>query len=238
MTSLGADRYFHIVVLTGAGVSVASGLRTYRGAGGLWTEHPEAERMAQIETFVEDPLEGWRFFAPLRAMAWRAEPNPAHRALATLGARGGVTVITQNVDGLHLRAGSPAVVEYHGSILRTRCANPACSSKPFEDRDGHTEELPHCGRCGEFLRPDVVLFGEAIPADADMAARRALRECDLFLAVGTSGAVYPAAGFVRAARHAGARTVLVNLEPLEEPDDSFQEEYLGRAEEILPVLLS
>ena len=241
-TPLGVDGYRRIVVLTGAGISVASGLRTYRGAGGVWTTDPKAEAKAHVEFFRADPLEGWRFFSPMRERARAAEPNAAHLALAALEQRtaragGSLTLVTQNVDGLHRRAGTKELVEYHGSILRTRCSNRACDFPPFEDTADRTGALAPCPRCGSWLRPDITLFGEDIDVSADHRVRRALRDCDLFLAVGTSGMVWPAAGFASAAAYAGARTVLVNLEGLEEEDESFREEYLGRAEEILPDLL-
>jgi NAD-dependent deacetylase len=228
--------YKNLVVLTGAGVSAASGLRTYRGSGGLWEEH-DSSNLATAGAFERDPLAVWQLFGPLRAAAKAAEPNAAHRALAALEARsaGSFTLITQNVDGLHQRAGNVNVIELHGSIHRTRCTNSACTSKPFEDSANPTE-LPKCTVCGSVLRPDVVLFDEALPGGDEHRAKKSLRDCDLFVAVGTSGTVSPASNFVRGAEYAGARTILVNLEPMNPPNPAFQEQLIGPAEQILPPL--
>jgi NAD-dependent deacetylase len=240
MNPLGVDAYRNIVVLTGAGVSVASGLRPYRGPGGLWEEAGVAD-LATPEALAARPGDVWRLFGSLRALARAARPNAAHEALAAverrLGEGASFTLVTQNVDGLHQRAGSRNVIELHGSAFRTRCGSDTCELRPFEDEDPHEGSTPKCPLCGGILRPDVVLFDEAIPGGAEWHAKRALRDCDLFLAVGTSGTVSPASGFVRAAEFARARTVLVNLEPMKPRHPSYDEEYLGRAEELLPVLL-
>ncbi|MBN2193987.1 MAG: NAD-dependent deacylase [Polyangiaceae bacterium] len=229
-----------IVVLTGAGISVASGLRPYRGPGGLWEEHPELADIATGEAAKTDPMAPWRAFGAVRAAVLAAEPNPAHLALANLEARlkgtATVTVITQNVDGLHQRAGSQDVVEFHGALRRTRCSNPDCTSQPFDD-DSLPIDLPLCGTCGQALRPDIVLFDEPIPVDAEWAAKKALRDCKLFLAVGTSGTVSPASNLVRSAEYEGARTVYVNLTPMVPDNPAFQLRFIGKAEEILPRLL-
>jgi NAD-dependent deacetylase len=237
--ALGADRYRNIVILTGAGVSVASGLRPYRGPGGIWEEAGVVE-LATPRALADRPDEVWRLFGPLRAQARAAQPNAGHRAIADLERRlgpGVVTVITQNVDGLHQRAGSTNVLELHGTIFRSRCSSSACDLAPFDDQDPHDGPAPRCPRCGAVLRPDAVLFDEAIPGGVEWHAKRALRDCDFFLAAGTSGTVAPASNFVRAAEYAGARTVLANLEPMTPRHPAYGEEYLGRAEEILPVLL-
>lgn len=234
---LDLTRYRQIVFLTGAGISAASGLRTYRGTDGLWKEE-DADARATAEGFARDPLGAWRLFGPLRKAARDALPNPAHVALAELEQRlegASVTIITQNVDGLHQRAGSRGVIELHGSVHRTRCSDPACALAPFDDHDV-PDAVPPCPRCGAALRPDVVFFGEAIPAEAEWHAKRSLRDCDLFVAIGTSGTVSPAASFVRSAEYAGAHTVLVNLEPMQPRHPAFQREILGRAEEIVPSL--
>jgi NAD-dependent deacetylase len=234
---LDPTRYRQIVFLTGAGISAASGLRTYRGTDGLWNDKDAAAR-ATAEGFARDPLGAWHLFGPLRRVARDALPNPAHVALAELEQRldgASITIITQNVDGLHQRAGSHGVIELHGSVHRTRCSNPACALAPFDDNDV-PDAVPLCPNCGAALRPDVVLFGEPIPGAAEWHAKRSLRDCDLFVAIGTSGTVSPAANFVRSAEYAGAHTVLVNLEPMEPRHPAFQREILGRAEEIVPRL--
>jgi NAD-dependent deacetylase len=146
-------------------------------------------------------------------------------------------LITQNIDGLHQKAGSQNVVELHGTVRRTRCTNDSCISEPFTDNDPHDKQLPRCSTCQSPLRPDIVLFNEEIPPDASWQSKRALRDCDLFIAVGTSGTVSPASNFVRSADYAGARTILVNLEPMNPKNPYFKEEYLGKAEEVLPTLI-
>lgn len=241
MEAIPLDQYRKIVVLTGAGVSVASGLPAYRGPDGLWKDE-EIAAYAMAETWREDPLGVWRMFGGFRGEIQPAEPNPAHVALsrfehASSGDRT-LTVITQNVDGLHQKAGSRNVVELHGNLHHTRCTNHSCESEPFLDRQTEFDELPTCKVCGQNLRPHVVLFGEWLPPDAERAAKLALRDCDLFIAVGTSGTVTPAANYVRSANYEGARTIMVNIEPMDPPNPYFDREMLGRAEEVLPELLS
>jgi len=239
MKALGVERYQRVVVLTGAGVSVASGLRPYRGPGGLWEEQGVAD-LATPRAVAEQPEKVWQLFGQARIAAARARPNPAHLVLAEWEQRvpdGGFLLITQNIDRLHQRAGSRNVIELHGSLFRTRCSDPACSLEPFEDQEAHLDQLPRCERCDAPLRPDVVLFDEALSGGDEWHCKRALRDCEFFLAAGTSGTVSPASNFVRGAEYAGARTVLVNLEPMLPRHPAYHEEYLGRAEELLPVLL-
>jgi NAD-dependent deacetylase len=236
---LRAGSWRHVVVLTGAGISVASGLPTYRGPGGLWTR-PGMEEVPDAALFAREPSRLWSLFGSMRGHVRAAAPNAAHLALAEWEARcsqgGSFTLLTQNVDRLHSRAGSRNVVELHGSLLRTRCGNPDCTLSPFED-SSEPEQAPACPRCGHALRPDVTFFGEPLPVDAEWAAKKALRECDLFLAVGTSGTVAPASNFVRGARYAGAWTLLINLTPMQPRHPDFQTEVLGPAERVLPLLL-
>jgi NAD-dependent deacetylase len=230
-----SQRYRNVVVLTGAGVSVASGLPSYRGPGGLWEREPELAK-ALVAGAPIDKM--WAALGPLRAALSDAEPNAAHRAVADFearvrGAGGDFTLITQNVDGLHQRAGSRDVVEYHGALLRSRCLG-LCGS--FDDPTAH-RAAPRCPNCGAHVRPDVVLFDETIGVREERRAKRALADCDLFLAVGTSGTVWPAASFVRAAEYAGAHTMYVNLTPLDGAWEAYHEVILGRAEAVLPRLL-
>lgn len=232
------------VVLTGAGISASAGLPTYRGAGGLWNKDPELARSLAAGV---DPSVVWRALGLFRTDVRRAEPTRAHRALASfehaMAAAGGtVTIITQNIDGLHQRAGSKNVVELHGNLHRTRCSNDACDLPPFDDEDAHTS-APPCPRCGSKLRLAIVLFEEALGPDEERNAKHALRDCDLFLAIGTSGTVWPAANFVRSAAYEGAHTICVNLGPLpgEEADamnPSFAEVILGAADDVVPALLA
>ena len=226
----------HIVILTGAGVSVGSGLPTYRGPGGLW-ESADIAKIVEARFLPGSLPDLWRLYSERRRVALAAKPNPAHLAIAALqNARpGAVTLLTQNVDGLHLRAGSPQVTELHGSAFRTRCTNPACALPPFDDTRSY-DAVPLCPRCGSPLRPDVVLFGENLPEAALRQSQTALDRCDLFYAVGTSGVVWPAAAFVQIAAQAGADTVLVNLDAGAEAA-RFNKVHLGQAEDVLPGLL-
>lgn len=236
------DARTRLLVLTGAGVSAESGLATFRGAGGLWEGHP-VEAVASPDGFRRDPALVWRFYSMRRAAAAGAEPNAGHRALATLEARLGerFLLVTQNVDGLHARAGSRRLEELHGSLWRTRCSR--CELAPFaDDRHPVQPPLPECPRCGGLLRPDIVWFGEALD-DAVLARvggflRTAARAGDrfVFLAVGTSGVVWPAAGYVHAAREVGAETWLANLEAPEN-DEAFDHRFIGPATRVLPELL-
>ena len=234
------SRYNNIVVLTGAGISAGSGLRTYRGPDGVWEEH-NVEEYGHVQALLEHPELTWQLFGTMRAPLRAAKPNAAHLALARVEAglhRGQqFLLITQNVDSLHQRAGSKNVVELHGNVGFTRCSNESCDLQPFADDQAHAASVPRCPKCSSVLRPHVVLFGEAIPALASWQSKRALRDCDLFIAIGTSGVVAPASSFVRSAAYAGARTVYVNLEPLSPKNPAFQEEYLGKAEDMLPELL-
>jgi NAD-dependent deacetylase len=240
MQKIDLKAYRRIIVLTGAGISEASGLRTYRGKNGLWGEVP-VEEFSSLAGFQAKPLDVWRFHSDMRRAVQAAAPNAAHLALAQaeqrLTAGSTLTVITQNIDGLHQRAGSKAVLELHGNVCRTKCSNNSCSFAEFAELIAHDEAVPNCPQCGAALRPAVTWFGEALPVDASWQAKRLLRDCDLFLAIGTSGTVSPAADFVRGAEYAGARTVLVNLEPMQPPNPYFKEQVLGPATEILPRLL-
>ncbi len=231
--------YKRIVILTGAGISVASGLRPYRGPGGLWNDE-EVRRAAMVQTLQERPALTWQLYGELRMPVRTARPNAAHLALARLEeakrADQQFLLITQNVDGLHQRAGSKKVLELHGNVTFTRCTNQSCDLAPFDDGQDHSAQVPCCPRCGSVLRPDIVLFGEYLPIDTLRQSTQALRACDLFIAIGTSGVVTPASQFVELAEVAGARTIYVNLEPMEPRNPAFQEEILGRAEELLPRL--
>jgi NAD-dependent deacetylase len=213
-----------LLVLTGAGVSAESGLRTFRDSNGLWEEH-RVEDVASPEGFDRDPELVWRFYSLRRNQAKTVEPNAGHHALAeiekTLGDR--FMLVTQNVDGLHQRAGSERVIEIHGSLFRTKCST--CDLEPFDDGAAYLEgALPTCDLCGKrgrksLLRPDIVWFGEMLDPShlqtIDAFMRRAAGKPFVFIAVGTSGAVWPAAGLVNQARSLGATTILVNAEPAE-----------------------
>lgn len=199
VAAIRALRPQNVVVFTGAGVSAESGIPTFRGAGGLWRDF-RAEDLATPEAFARDPELVWEWYEWRRGLVREAEPNAAHRALARL--RDSI-VVTQNVDGLHARAGSRHIIELHGNIFRVRCVDEHTTHDAPDEFD---EIPPHCG-CGALLRPDVVWFGEMLPENAMALATRAMREADLVLIVGTSGVVYPAAGLVE---HCRGVTIEIN----------------------------
>lgn len=239
ISPLSTSNYRQIVVLTGAGVSAASGIPTFRGpSGGLAEELLPVSDGRRVRELLPQM---WQVYGRLRGASVQAQPNEAHLALAhwqeKWANQAQITLVTQNVDGLHARAGSPDCIEIHGSLLRSRCLNPSCpNAQGFPDLVV-PDDVPRCALCGESLRPDITLFNEALPVLGLHLVKRALRGCDLFLAVGTSGTVSPASDFVRSAFDAGARTVFVNMTPLEVPSPFFGETILGRAEEVLPALL-
>jgi NAD-dependent deacetylase len=233
-----------VLVLTGAGVSAESGIRTFRDAGGLWEDHP-VDQVATPEGFAADPALVWRFYSARRAKAKTCAPNPGHRALRDLELRLGdrFLLATQNVDGLHGQAGSKRVVEVHGSLFLTRCS--VCARPPFADDREYTDGPPLCDACAAqgrraLLRPHIVWFGEMLdPAVLGRIAafmRAACRHRFVFLAAGTSGVVYPAAGMVIEARASGALTWLVNAEPADNARH-FEHFVQGPSGEILPRLL-
>lgn len=204
-------------MLTGAGISAASGIPTFRGAGGLWKRY-RPEELATPEAFARDPATVWEWYGMRRDLVAAASPNPAHRALARLAERvGELRIITQNVDGLHQRAHAESgpsahaieVVELHGSLWRVRCTR--CGAT-FENRDPGPApgDLPRC-RCGGLLRPGVVWFGEALEEEAVARAHAISVRAEWFLVVGTEGTVHPAASFASLARHGGAQIVEFNL---------------------------
>lgn len=219
-----------IVVLTGAGISAESGVPTFRDADGLWEGHL-VEDVATPEGFERNPDLVQRFYDERRRAVASVVPNAAHRALARLeGAVGeDLLVVTQNVDDLHERAGSSRVVHMHGELRRALCR--ACGARPAWDED--LEPRPPCPACGErMLRPDVVWFGE-MPYELDRI-EAAVIACEVFASIGTSGAVYPAAGYVALAAAFGAWTVELNLEP-SDALVPFDDARVGRAGELVPA---
>jgi NAD-dependent deacetylase len=199
-----------VAVLSGAGISAASGIPTFRGEqDSLWNRY-RPEELATPEAFARDSELVWKWYDWRRALIAESAPNAAHGALARLEERCPVTIVTQNVDGYHQQAGSRNVLEFHGSIWIVRCLR--CGHEE-PDRRVPIPLLPECGQCGGLVRPGVVWFGEGIDPQIHADAGRSAAECDLFLVIGTAGAVYPAAGLVAAARGGGARVVEFNLEP-------------------------
>ncbi len=223
-----------VAVLSGAGISAASGVPTFRGGPDSLWENERPQDLATPEAFRRDPDKVWRWYDWRRGLVAACRPNPGHEALMRLEAlTAGVTILTQNVDGLHQRAGSGRVIEYHGSLWTVRCT--ACG------RETHDERVPlpmppRCDACGGLLRPGVVWFGEPIDPHVRREAANAAAHCDLFLVVGTSGVVHPAAGLTGIAKQAGARVAEFNLEPggLGGWVDDFVP---GGAEATLPQLL-
>ncbi|MCR9137494.1 MAG: NAD-dependent protein deacylase [Alphaproteobacteria bacterium] len=220
-----------IVILTGAGLSAESGLSTFRDKDGIWARY-RIEDVATPEAFARNPTLVQDFYNARRKGARDVAPNAAHAALARLESDhpGNVLTVTQNIDPLHERAGSKNLIHMHGEILRALCAH--CGGRtPWED--DLTADLD-CGRCGRTggMRPDVVWFGE-MPYQME-TIYAALADCDLFVSIGTSGNVYPAAGFVAEANAAGAHTVELNLEP-SEGISHFAEAIHGKATEIVPA---
>jgi len=219
-----------IVVLTGAGISAESGVPTFRDAGGLWEGH-RVEDVATPEAFDRDPETVLRFYDARRRALSGVQPNAAHRALARLEATAGIDLltVTQNVDDLHERAGSLSLIHMHGELRRARCTR--CDARPIWDADLlHRPACPVCGRPA--LRPDVVWFGE-MPYELDRI-ERALATCEVFAAIGTSGAVYPAAGYVALAAALGVRTVELNLAPTDALV-GFDEVRVGAATATVPA---
>ena len=198
-----------IVVVTGAGVSAGSGIPTFRGESGLWRQH-RAEELATPEAFAHNPQLVWEWYDWRRNVIARARPNAAHEVLAKWSARPGFTLITQNVDGLHELAGTSNVIRFHGSIWELRCA-ASCGAAPWEDRTTPLPDLPpHCPACSGLARPGVTWFGEAIDPDVLERSSEAAARADLFLSVGTSSLVYPAAGLLNVARRGGAFAAEIN----------------------------
>jgi len=223
-----------VTVLTGAGISAESGVPTFRDAQtGLWAKY-KPEDLATPEAFQRNPRLVWDWYAWRREQLGGVAPNAGHLALAEMEQRlPGFTLVTQNVDGLHQRAGNRRVVELHGNITRTKCFDERCLVESWEETG---EVPPHCPSCGGNLRPDVVWFGEALPPEAFAQALSASRACELFLSIGTSSLVYPAAALPHEALE--HRAVVVEINPNTTPL-SLQASYCfrGPSGQILPALL-
>ena len=221
----------NIVVLTGAGISAESGLATFRAADGLWEGH-RVEDVATPQAFERDAALVHEFYDARRARLNEVEPNAAHLALARLDAEwpGDFLLITQNVDDLHERAGCERLLHMHGELRKGWCLG--CDQRfGWDGPMGESAACPECGGAGR-VRPDIVWFGE-MPYGMERIDR-ALQRADLFVSIGTSGAVYPAAGFVQTARYCGARTVEINLEP-SLGSHLFDESRTGRAGDLVPL---
>lgn len=226
------DAVRNIVILTGAGISAESGLSTFRGPDGLWEGH-RVEDVCTPDALARDAALVHRFYDERRAKLNEVKPNPAHEALAALDSQwpGELLIVTQNVDDLHERAGARRLIHMHGELLSALCARCGMARSWIDPLPPGTP----CDACGHGrLRPDIVFFGE-MPYEME-AIDEALRRCDLFVSIGTSGAVYPAAGFVQTARHVGASTLELNLEP-SAGSFYFEESRVGPASRLVPELV-
>ena len=232
LSHLGLEEDPHIGVLTGAGVSAESGVPTFRGEDGLWKSY-RAEELATPGAFARDPALVWEWYDWRRQVCAGTEPNPAHEAIAGLDrALSRFLLVTQNVDGLHARAGSKRIVELHGNIFRARCTR--CGAMK-DDLSVPLEEIPPRCECGALLRPDIVWFGEGLQETALQQAFEVCRSCDLMLVVGTSAVVQPAASMPLLAKQAGAGIIEIN--PDATPITPLVDLHLeGKAAEILPAL--
>lgn len=232
MMTLRAGDFEHIVFFTGAGMSAESGIPTYRGSGGVWSSYRWEEYACQ-DAFDADPEKVLRFHELRRKSVLACSPHAGHGAVARIeDSHPRVTVVTQNIDGMHQRAGSRRVLELHGSLWRLRCPEHG-----IREDMGETFRRYRCESCGNWLRPDITWFGDTLDSFVMGQAVQAIRSCDLFVSVGTSGVVWPAAGFPQAARDAGARCIEINPEA-SEMSSLYHDSIRGKAGEVLPELFA
>jgi NAD-dependent protein deacetylase/lipoamidase len=231
----------HVVALTGAGISVDSGVPDFRSPGGLWERFDPME-YAHIQAFRANPTKVWAMLRELTGVVKGAAPNAGHFALAELEAMGRLnSVITQNIDGLHERAGSKAVISFHGNGMKFVClfCDARYDALEVEQRvEASGEFPPKCTRCNHILKPDVVLFGEAIPGDAAAGAHNEAEACDVMLVVGTSATVFPASGLPITARRTGSKVIEVNRMSTPMTDQVAHVSLRGSSTEILPALVA
>ncbi len=224
----------HIVCFTGAGISAESNIPTFRGNEGIWSKF-KPEELANFDAFMKNPRLVWEWYAARKKIIHDSAPNPGHYALVELERLvPRVTIVTQNIDNLHRRAGSSVIHELHGNIERNYCI--ACGETCTDEIMQSGELPPKCSSCGGLIRPDVVWFGEFLPQDAWNASEDAARYCDVCLSLGTSGVVYPAASIPRVAKESGAYLVEINPEPtpISECSDVT---IIGRSGIVLPELI-
>lgn len=224
----------HVIALTGAGMSVESGIPDFRSPGGIWETYPPDE-FATIDAFLRDPDKVWSMWYELGRTLLDVAPNPGHAALATLESMGRLdAIITQNIDNLHQIAGSTKVIDYHGNAKRLCCMS--CHQRTPLDATRRTAGAPRCA-CGGVQKPDVVLFGELIPAEAMRESEALAQSCDVMLVVGTSAQVYPAAGLPAIAKRNGATVIECNVEPTEFTAELTDHYLQGPCGTTLPQLL-
>jgi NAD-dependent deacetylase len=221
-----------VVVLTGAGISAESGIPTFRGKDGLWNKYSPQE-LATPQAFYKNPSLVWQWYSWRRKIIKQAKPNAGHYSIARIESikKEKFYLITQNIDGLHLKAGSKKVIEFHGNIFREKCIS--CDFKRYSEEI--YEEVPRCEKCGNIMRPDVVWFGEPIPQSIIEESARIVKEADLLLSVGTSGVVYPAAGFIEYFISSGKKVIEINIEKT--PFSDLLIHINGKAGEILPKVV-
>jgi NAD-dependent deacetylase len=230
MTTIKSDNYKSIVFFTGAGMSAESGVPTYRGRGGIWSQYKWEEYACQ-EAFDRDPEKVLKFHELRRQSVLACAPHAGHTVIAELEKKHPrVIVVSQNIDGMHQRAGSKQVIELHGSLWRVRCPSHGI----FQDM-GEKFENYKCTQCGSWLRPDITWFGDMLDQDVITEATIVIRQCDLFISIGTSGVVWPAAGFPKVAREHGAYCVEINPEP-NEMSSLYNESVRETAGVVLPRL--
>ncbi len=224
-----------VMALTGAGISAESGVPTFRDPGGLWDKF-KPEELANVDAFLENPVLVQTWYGHRRRIIEEVAPNPGHLALAELESLlPEVSVITQNVDGLHQEAGSTNVAELHGNLRRAYCVD--CETPAGEDAlSPEAENVAMCRECGGLIRPDVVWFGEMLPMDQVRRAENAVQKADVCLSIGTSAIVYPAAGIPQQARANGAYVAEINVEP-SAIADQIDETIIGKAGEVLPAIV-
>lgn len=223
-----------VCVLTGSGISAESGVPTFRGDGGLWKKF-RPEELANFNAFIRNPELVWEWYAYRRKLIHEVKPNPAHLGLAALERRvKSFTLVTQNIDNLHTRAGSKNVLELHGNIERSYCIQ--CRALVAESELEGVTGVPHCTSCGGLIRPDVVWFGEMLPLEVFAKAESAARRCDIFFSIGTSAIVFPAASLPYTALDYGAFVVEMNVESTD-LSSRAHEVLTGKVGEILPDLL-
>jgi len=222
-----------IIVLTGAGISAESGIKTFRDSNGLWENH-RVEDVATPQAFKKNPVLVWNFYKQRYYQSLKAQPNNGHKALIELEMKlqDNFTLITQNVDNLHSKAGSKNIIEMHGSLNKCFCIK--CQTRYSVSDINLEREIPLCPKCNNYLRPDIVWFGE-IPYNLDLIEQK-LKEVTIFISIGTSGQVYPAAQFIAISKLQGAKTIGINLLP---PQNKNTMDYFfqGKAGELLPSLI-
>jgi len=224
-----------LCILTGAGISAESGVPTFRGEEGLWKKF-RPEELANFQAFMKNPDLVWEWYSYRRKLIHEVKPNAGHFALAELERLiADCSLVTQNVDNLHRRAGSRSVIELHGNIERSYCVD--CRARADDPLPDAERKAPRCAICGGLIRPDVVWFGEMLPVEAFSLAEQAARRCEIFLSIGTSAVVYPAASLPYVALDHGAYVVQINREHTD-LSARAHETLLGSAGEILPQLVS